>query len=179
MEANVSGRWNCHVHKSSKCEMAIMNETLYHIVAVKETTSYAQKMYNTRTENDEFWEKLPDGMYFTPIAHSNLANDYEIFKMIVSIFHDLDSNFLSFNEFSSPSDFVHSHIITDGQKRLTLCNKHLLECVKRKQPQVKYTSPMWLKNVVKALFPKATDPKNIPTNTPPWALQILNINDTS
>lgn len=177
MDANISGRWACHVHKSSNCQMGFMGDNFYHIVPVKETTIYAQKTYNTRTENDEFWEKLPNGNYFTPIAYSSLANDYEAFKMILSIFQDLDDNYLSFNQYNKPSDFVKLHILTDGRQKIALCNKHLLKCViNKKKKQIKYTHNNWIKNIIKSLFPKAATQKNIPTNTPSWALDILNNN---
>lgn len=140
---------------------------------MKETTIFAQKTFNARNENDEFWEALPDGEWYTPFAYSNLINDFVKFQQIMRIFHDLDENNLVYKTHSNPSDFIKSHIITNGRDRVYLCNKHLLQCVKRKTPQTRYTSHQWIKNTLKSLFPRAFRQKNIPTNIPVWALELL------
>lgn len=168
-----SPRWACHLHKSSNCEIGLENDRMFHIVPVKETTIYAQKTFNERTENDEFWEALPRGEWYTPYAYSNQRNEFSSFKCVMRIFEDLDSRNLIYTTYSSPSDFIKSHIITDGRDRVYLCNKHLLQCVKRKSQQTKYTSNTWIKNVLKSMFPRAFRQKNIPTNIPVWALELL------
>ena len=98
---------------------------------------------------------------------------YDKFKLLIRIFKDLDENNLVFSHNNSPSDFVKSHIITDGRRKIVLCNKHLLKCVKRKQRQARYTSRLWIKRVIKSLFPRADKHKTVPTNIPTWAIDIL------
>jgi hypothetical protein len=182
-----SYRWACHLHKSANCEIEVANESdnyMYHIVPVKETRIYAQTTYNARTETDEFWERLPNGEWYTPYAYSSLINDYDTFKLLVRLFKDLDDNNLVYSHYNNPSDFVKNHIITDGKRKITLCNKHLLKCVGRKKSNKlkaingdrrrgRYTSKPWIKGIVKSLFPKANTNKTIPTNVPSWAIDIL------
>lgn len=146
---------------------------MFHIVPVKETTIYAQKTFNARTENDEFWEALPPGEWYTPYAYSSQRNDLDTFKCVMQIFKGLDERNLIYRTYTSPSDFIKTHIISDGRNRVYLCNKHLLRCVKRKGAQTKYTSNVWIRNVLKSMFPRAFRQKNIPTNIPVWALELL------
>lgn len=170
-------RWACHLHKassSSNCEIGLLDDHLYHIVPVKETTIHAQKNYNSRTENDEFWEQLPPGNWYSTLNYTSLVNDYDVFAMVVKLLRDLDDRSLVYHQYNNPSDFVKRHIITDCRSTIALCNKHLLKQVKRKQKQVKYSSKAWVRNIVRSLFPKAASlHKNIPTSTPSWALDIL------
>lgn len=176
-DAAMAARWACHLHKassSSNCEIGLLDDRLYHIVPVKETTIHAQKNYNSRTENDEFWEQLPPGNWYSTLSYTTLINDYDVFGMVVKMLRDLDARSLVYHQYNNPSDFVKRHIITDCRSTIALCNKHLLKQVKRKQKQVKYSSKAWVRNIVRSLFPKAASlHKNIPTSTPSWALDIL------
>lgn len=169
-------RWSCHLHKSSSsCEIALCRLTgdMYHIVSVKETTSYAQRTFNARTENDEFWERLSRKHWYSPLAYCNMGNDYRVFESAMRILRALDERSLVYHQYNGPHDFVKRHLIVDGDTSLALCNKHLIKKVKRKQPQVKYTGDAWVKGFLKALFPGATGSRRIPTSTPSWAIEML------
>lgn len=169
-------RWSCHLHKSSSsCEIALCKQTgdMYHIVSVKETTLYAQRTFNARNENDEFWERLSRKHWYSPLAYCNMSNDYRVFQSVLRILRALDDRSLVYHQYNGPHDFVKRHLIVDGVTSVALCNKHLIKKVKRKQPQVKYMTEAWVKGLLKSLFPGATASRRIPTSTPSWAIEML------
>lgn len=97
--------------------------------------------------------------------------------MILELFKTLDDHSLKFTSYNTPSDFIRRHIITDGIKQVSLCNKHLLKsgCKKKDgRNQSFYTKTQWIKCILKGLFPKIDSPykEGIPTNTPDWAIRI-------
>ena len=156
------------------------DSALYHIIPVSETTPFAQERYNAQLENHEFWERFENTELCTPVAYSSLINDRAAFEAIVGIFRTMDARGLMFAQMNRASDFVKSHLVTDGYRSITLCNKHLMRPSSRRtssRSQTKYSSDAWIKSLLQALFPKAasvaTASKNIPTNTPQYAVQLL------
>lgn len=134
---------------------------------------YAQRTFNARTENDEFWERLSRKHWYSPLAYCNMGNDHRVFESALRILRALDDRSLVYHQYNGPHDFVKRHLIVDGLTSVALCNKHLIKKVKRKQPQVKYTGEAWVKGFLKALFPGATGSRRIPTSTPSWAIELL------
>lgn len=189
-------RWRCHLHPNSSCEMAFVQNLQYHVVSVKETTAYAQTKFNSQIQSkstQEFWECLnsdslgasdqhseegnsiysPIVSYVAPIAFCSSVYNYETFCSIHRICESLDVNSLIFSHYSRPSDLLSKHIITDGRNSISLCNKHLLKRINKKGVnRPKYTSVGWIKKLLKYLFPKIQSAKNIPTNTPDWAINL-------
>lgn len=167
-------RWACHLHKSdARCEMRKVDEQYFHITQQKDTDAYAQVNFNAQQIPDEFWESFGTTLYISPIASSSANESFEVFKSIVYMFAELDSNQLKFhNKYNTPADFVTRHIICDDDGRIFLCNKHLLRKCSSKKPQEFYKRDIWIKAIVKELFPKITKLKNIPTSTPLWAMSL-------
>lgn len=209
----VLSRWPCHIHRSSSnCEMAIIknnnNEppTMYHIITISKTSLVAQK-YNTKNEPDKFWEKLPNGKWLTALCYSSEARNYQVFCNVMKILVDLDINGLRYEKYNKPTDFIKSHLITDGEGNVALCNKHLLRQNRQtsssslktsrssllplptlppttttttlllttssgEEVKPKYSSPINLVRLLKALFPQYSA-KQIANTTPDWALILL------
>jgi len=154
--------------------MKYYNGNYYHVIPVKNISVLAQT-YNSQKIPDEFWEDLGKTPYMTPIYYSDCINDVEMFRIILELFKNLDDNSLKFSTLNTPSDFIKRHVITDGIKMITLCNKHLLKsCKKKDRVQVFYTKDPWIKCILKGLFPKIDSPEKsgIPTNTPDWAIKL-------
>ncbi|ATZ81496.1 GrBNV_gp93-like protein [Drosophila innubila nudivirus] len=166
--------WTCHLHNKETCVMKYYNGNYYHVIPVKNISVLAQT-YNSQKIPDEFWEDLGKTPYMTPIYYSDCINDVEMFRIILELFKNLDDNSLKFSTLNTPSDFIKRHVITDGIKMITLCNKHLLKsCKKKDRAQVFYTKDAWIKCILKGLFPKIDSPEKsgIPTNTPDWAIKL-------
>jgi len=155
--------------------MKYYNGSYYHVIPVKNISVLAQT-YNSQKIPDEFWEDLGPTPYMTAIYYSDCVANVDMFRIILELFRNLDDSFLKFSTSNTPSDFIKRHIITDGIKRITLCNKHLLKSCKTKsnRPQTFYTKDQWIKAILKGLFPKidSSDKSGIPTNTPDWAIKL-------
>lgn len=145
----------------------------YHVIPIK-NISVAAQIFNTRKVMDEFWEDLGHVTYFSPIAYASCINDHNIFNAVIGIFKQLDDNNIKYSSLNTPSDFVKKHIITDGITSVCLCNKHLIKSVSKKNPQYFYTRNVWIKSILKLVFPKIDATKDgIPTNTPQWAINLF------
>lgn len=147
----------------------------FHVVPIKNISVTAQS-FNARKVTDEFWEDLGHVTYFSPIAYSSCINDYNIFNAVIGVFKQLDDNNMKYSSFNTPSDFVKKHIITDGSTKICLCNKHLIKTISKKgtNPQTFYTRNIWIKSILKLVFPKIDATKEgIPTNTPQWAINLF------
>lgn len=174
-ERVVRPRWTCHLHKNSVCEVSSDRDgRLYHIASVRETTEYAQRNFNVRTESDEFWERLPLGSWYSPLAYSSAANSPTVFRNVLQLFRDLDERGLAYASKDSPVDFVKRHILTDERSRVTLCNRHLLRRLQRRTTaRRRYTTNNWVRGLLKALFPSVCDQRRMPTNVPSWAIEMM------
>ena len=111
-------------------------------------------------------------IFITPIANCSSVYQYQTFVSILQICKVLDDESLIFSNYTKPSDFLKKHIITDGISKITLCNKHLLKKIYKKNSKPKYLSHCWIKQLLKYLFPNINSGKNLPTNTPDWAIEL-------
>lgn len=172
--------WLCHLHSSSTCtiktefDLEYQKTRYFHVIPIKNISVTAQS-YNARKVTDEFWEDLGCITYFSPIAYASCCNNYKIFNAVINIFRTLDANNMKYSSLNTASDFVKKHIVTDGSTSVALCNKHLIKTVSKKgTSQMFYTRLIWIKSILKILFPKIDATKEgIPTNTPQWAIQLF------
>lgn len=180
-------RCRCFIHKEGNCStVTTADKTQFHIVPVRETTKYAQTNFNdleaqrryvdTNTNaTEEFWECLTDSsnptIYTTPIAYCSAIKKKEVFERIMDLCRDLDSKSLVFPINHDVRQMLTQHIITDGCRHITLCNKHLLNRNASSRP--KYSKNDWTKKMLLYLFPSISRNK-MPTNTPDWAIHLFN-----
>lgn len=134
----------------------------------------AAQIYNAQKIQDEFWEDMGTVAYVSSIDRADCINNPEIFRLVIDIFKHLDDSGLKFSSLTKPSDFIRRHIVTDGGKNISLCNKHLLKRNTTNKAQVYYTRDAWIKCIMKGLFPKIESAykDGIPTNTPDWAINF-------
>lgn len=153
-----------------------MNNEYYHVIPVKDISAYSQSNYNSQNVPDEFWESCGSILYVTPIAYTSSINNLDVFNAIMKVFKSLDQTHLKYTNYNTPSDFVKKHLISDGDKNIMLCNKHLIKrhLTKNQKPQEQYTRNSWIKSILKELFPNVKSKKNISTNTPQWVINIYN-----
>lgn len=174
--ANVES-WTCHLHSSSseRCSVCRFEGNYYHVIQVNDISAYSQIKYNARNVTDGFWESFGNIMFTSPIAYATCVYRLDIFKMILSVFRELDDNCLKFKAYNTPSDFIKRHIITDGINNIMLCNKHLIKQTssKNNKPQRFYTRDSWVRMILMSLFPKTNNKKGLPTDTPQWVIDLL------
>jgi hypothetical protein len=168
-------RWACHLHKSdARCEMRIVNNRYYHITQQKDADAYAQVNFNAQQISDEFWEDFGTRLFVSPIAHCSVIDNCQVFIKMSQLFVELDAKHLKFHiKYNTAADFIKRHIICDVTGEIFLCNKHLLRHSSSKKPQEFYKRDIWIRSIIKELFPKITKLKNIPTNTPLWAMHLI------
>lgn len=145
----------------------------FHVIPIKNISVSAQS-FNARQVADEFWENFQTISYVSPIAYASCINNHKIFNAVLQIFQQLDNNNMKYSSMNTPADFVKRHIITDGASEISLCNKYLITSKKRLKPQQFYTRTIWVKSILKLLFPKieAATKDGISTNTPHWAITV-------
>nr|DBA13085.1 TPA: gp93-like protein [Oryctes rhinoceros nudivirus] len=171
--------WLCHLHSSSTCSLKTepepgsqQQQRYFHVIPIKNISVTAQS-FNARKVADEFWEDFEHVLYVSPIAYASCINNYNVFNAVVSIFNQLDANNMKYSSLNTPADFVKKHIVTDGLTKICLCNKHLIKSAGKKIQQF-YTRNVWIKSILKLLFPKIDATKEgIPTNTPQWAINLF------
>lgn len=169
--------WTCHLHSSSseRCSVCRFEGQYYHVIPINDISAYCQRYYNSRNTTDGFWELFGNIMYTSPIAYATCVYRYDIFKLLIRIFQELDDKGLKYKSHNTPSDFVKRHIITDGIGNLILCNKHLIKNCRSKNnvKQKFYTRNSWIRMTLTSLFPKTNNKHGLPTDTPQWVIDIL------
>lgn len=183
MDVEKIHRWPCHIHgRSAKCFMRKYNGHYYHVIPVSKNVSLFAQQFNKAHAispmiTDEFAEDLGPVFYVTPVGGASCMREWENFKKLLGLFKSLDVAHVQYaTEYNSVSDFLGNHFICDGESSIIMCNKHLLKkCGGKKnpKPQVKYTKGTWTKAVLKGVFPKIDTVKGVPTNTPTWAIDMI------
>lgn len=162
-------------------ENSLQPDSLYHVVPVSDISAYAQLYWNSyRGNSDTFWENLGTVAYVRPLYQAKSAcRRRETFLQMWEIFQWLDGSRLKYKKYNTPDDFVRKHLISDGSRHLTLCNKHLLQQRSPKNddapPQYFYTRNLWMRQILLLLFPKSkkTSGGVVTCDTPAWALDLL------
>lgn len=162
-------------------ENSLQPDSLYHVIPVTDISAYAQLYWNSyRGNSDTFWENLGTVAYVRPLYQAKSAfRRRETFLQMWEIFQWLDGSRLKYKKYNTPDDFVRKHLISDGSRHLTLCNKHLLQQRSPKNddapPQYFYTRNLWMRQILLLLFPKTkkTSGGVVTCDTPAWALDLL------
>lgn len=165
-------RWDCYLHKNNNCFMSLYKGEYFHIISIKQLSQYAATL-NKRNESDEFWESFGKTTYVCPIANINLKKNPEFIINVFELFNKLDAEGIYLMKSNKPDDFVRRHIISSGDGQVTICNRHLFHKKSNKPYKSLYSTIIWKKKLIKALFPGIIGNKRkLSPDIPSWVYNI-------